>query len=354
MDTDEEQLPNIYLFGDSLSDPGNFPYEPTEDNTKSYNLDLQLGTETIQLRFNGKGRNSDGKTWPYFLAHELGYRYLKGSKIDRISRDADEPIFVNFALAGASQTTNVSVLLFGEHADIPYYGSIKKQIETFSSLIDQNNDETITRITADDLFFLVIAPNELVIISLLIASGQIKSNIAEFIRLSVTEYVRNVKASIENLYQLGMRRLHLSHYYDPAYIPLLQKCERLGSGFERIGIMAISKALRIALDTFLGVSANRLWPDLEITVTHISDIYNSIIDHAQEHRLVKPIFGLYPDFNTIAGTGKWPTQFQFPIQDDKYNSDDDNMDLHYWFCDDMHPSEYAHRLIASCYKEYIE
>lgn len=152
---------NIYMFGDSTSDPGNMVYEPSPGNQIPISRDVTVpifpfspsSLGTLYLRFNVNGIPSDDQNFPFYVAKDLGCQYVLGSKISTLA--AAPGHFVNFSLSGATQDSNAFVM-FGliSPPTQANYGSYLWQVQTFTNLVAHSKAlNPHFAIHADDVFF---------------------------------------------------------------------------------------------------------------------------------------------------------------------------------------------------------
>ena len=109
--TDFSQV-NIFVLGDSTSDPGNMPFEPCPlshiSRVRDYpNIPIYpffTGVGVLQIRYTPDGVSGDGGNFVQGVADALDMNYLKGSQVTSLTNSVGN--FVNFSLSGADQERN--------------------------------------------------------------------------------------------------------------------------------------------------------------------------------------------------------------------------------------------------------
>lgn len=339
---------NIFHFGDSLSDPGNLPYEiGTKYAPKSRDVSSPDGDITFHLRVSKMGTFSDGHTFAYFLAEKLHFNYLKGSTLTNIPYE--EGNYINFALGGASQDENIGVvesknwfkLTPGKH-----FGSFIWQINTFERLLHGRKGKHFIhnyKVKPNDLFmYMFVGANDLFIIfdhylekrDINIPNsqnnGKYNNEIDKILEKEINEMIQKyVEATVNNLdrlYKLGMRNLILGTLDDISFTILAEKYEKMQPGSSSI-MQAILTNMQERLHNAINDKFSLGGQDhLNLNITFIS--LNDVLED--------PVFENADKIDSLAETNYWPVNSKFPIM----KSDD------LLFSDDVHPTESAHKLTA--------
>jgi len=88
---------NVYMFGDSTSDPGNMPFEPSPGNQVPVSRDVRVpifpfsptAVGSLHLRYTPNGIPSDGENFPYFVAADFGFEFLLGSQVTSLNAEPE-------------------------------------------------------------------------------------------------------------------------------------------------------------------------------------------------------------------------------------------------------------------------
>lgn len=346
-----KQVPdvNIFAFGDSFTDPGNWPYEipPGPQVPISFDAPIPNG-QVLQVRFNGEGANSDGLLYPSFVSQDLGLEMLKGSKVKKVRGKGK---FVNFALSGASQTQVAAVVIGGLVPPVPYYGSYQWQIDTFTQLMANSPCASVTK---DDIFlYHAVGDNDFRILTFLLP---FQVDVPAFVQAQVDLYVNSTVANLTSLYNKGMRRCFLVIYdEDPNTSPYYIK-SAIASG-DRAGTLAFftdillgnpfgNPGLQPALNAYLDANAAALWPGMELVRLNMSSYLNHLINNAPLNGIVLPYGETFPGsdlFNTQAGVGAWPASEPYPTG---------NV-ANLYAIDDVHLTQHSNKLVADVVTQWF-
>jgi len=368
--------PNIFHFGDSLSDPGNFVYElgkhfqpkSKDINPSQEGMDNKGDTGiTFQLRISQLGTFSDGNTFAYFLAEKLHMNYLKGSQIDHIPEDGNN--YINFALGGASQDNNIGITEMKSKVKVTpgkYFGSFRWEIRTFQHLINHRRGKHLAHlydVKPNDLFmYMFVGANDLFIIfdhylemehgksvhklvhTNTKASHQTnkfdKKLLEDDINTMIGNYVKSTIENLNTLYELGMRRLVLGTIDDITFSILYQKYQLLEPGCGDV-----MQTILTTMQSLLRKSLKKTqWQDLEIEFISLSDIMSELQNNYDHLEIENPLVGKYPHYNSLAGSNRWPSTSPKPITDDRK----------LLFSDDVHPTEHTHKIVADILFEDLQ
>ena len=284
---------NVYMFGDSTSDPGNMPFEPSPGNQVPVSRDVSVpifpfsptAVGSLHLRYTPNGIPSDGKNFPYFVAADFGFEFLLGSQVTIL--DAEPGKFVNFSLSGATQNSNAFTIfgLIGP-SNAPDYGSYAWQIQTFSKLIaNTKQSHPHFRIKHKDVFiYYATGANEALL---------------QYYGLGSTDsaYVDAFKSNIDALYALGMRKLILVLQTSPnaANAPVLQ----LAAAGDPAQLEFMDSQLTQRQSGVLQLLASSRWKKIEVQVHESSETLGLLFSFPGA------AVGTYPNLNTEADRGFW-------------------------------------------------
>ncbi len=336
--TDFSQI-NIFVLGDSTSDPGNMPFEPCPLNHISKVRDYPnipiypffTGVGVLQIRYTPDGVSGDGGNFVAGVADKLDMNYLKGSEVTSLTNSVGN--FVNFSLSGADQDRN-TYLKFAAAGAIdlgscatpppndPQLGSYISQVARLSHLLA--NSPKVPRIGPNDIvFYYSIGGNDILLRYYDIAAfGAIGA-----IGPTNQQYVAAFTQNIDNLYSMGMRKLILGLQTTPnaAFDPILQ----LAAAGDPSQLNLMDNALA---DMQAGILANLAtrWPGLQIDI-HLSGDYLADIRQVANFSL-----GTYPNLLSQSRLGFWPVTDAFP----------DSKGKHLLYSDDKHLTSFANKFLA--------
>ncbi len=191
---------NIYLFGDSFNDPGQFHHvrEGLSLDVLNVALKSQDGSRTETIRIRGQhGCASNGKVQADFVAKKLNMTSFCGFALKKMP--AGHGNLVNFSLSGAAQSNN-SVIYFSEDKPVPSFDvvyQVKKAQELVTALTER--DVCIIQVTFNDIFLIYQA-----------IIGQQGNWPKPYTPEDLEQnYVASAVANINSLYDMGCRRLIL-------------------------------------------------------------------------------------------------------------------------------------------------
>jgi hypothetical protein len=198
-------------FGDSFTDPGNRPFEPSPAPETVANAEDPIGSSGLVFQFRNlipEALSSNGQNWAYFVAKDLGLDYQKGSEINHISSKKGK--YINFAFHGASQDTNTSIALSYPGAP-PNFLSFIMEIENFKNLLDA--PDTTISISPDDVFMYDnLGGNDCGLTEFLLLFGAIAPSA---IPSRAATYATYTIQNLTNLYNCGMRKVFISKFDTP-------------------------------------------------------------------------------------------------------------------------------------------
>ncbi|KAK4417459.1 GDSL esterase/lipase [Sesamum alatum] len=148
--TAEPQFTAMYVFGDSLSDPGNNIYfndTLTKANYWPYGIDSDIGAT---------GRFSNGRILVDFIGEFLGFPLIP-SYADTVAKGADVLLGVNYASAGAGILEET-----GHHFGhvIPLGQQLSNFKTTLNQLSNQMQEEELSNYLAKALVFVDMGAND--------------------------------------------------------------------------------------------------------------------------------------------------------------------------------------------------
>jgi len=320
---------NVFMFGDSTSDPGNELYEPFPLTQIAQSIDVPVPifpfsptTGTLQVRYNPDGVPCDGINFPQMVAKKLKLNYLRGSQVTRLNKPVGN--FVNFSISGATQDSN-SFVIFGlipaPPVTSPQYGSYGWEVQNFSDLIANSPEVSIS---PDDIFFYYSTGANEVLLRYYFGAPTDQT------------YVDAFKENIAKLYSMGMRRLILGLQTAPnaANSPVLQ----LAAGGASSQLALQDASLNAMQAGVLGLDFAALWPGLQVSIHRSGDYLADVFEQG------KLQVGSYPNLNTEAGRGFWPVSSALPT----------NKGKHLPFIDDLHFTEYANEFLAKDVLEWFD
>ena len=282
----------IFIFGDSLSDPGNL-------------FNLSGGTNPPPVFF--EGRFSNGPVWSEHFAEALGLEpelWIKSpdQKIQVIPSDG-----INFAIAGAkTDDTHIS--------GNPLPG-LRNQVDYFvNDLLGQgntlNNPLGVLMAGANDYF-----------------GGQ----------SDLTIPIGNLSTEIQRLSDAGLKNILVSNLPDLGKIPLARSFGQPAS--ENF------TALTIAHNSLLQNSLNNLSqsnPDTNLILFDFFSLFNNILANPSEFGFTN-ITDSCTNINLILPPDQW-----LPSEDPPYlNGCSKELQDQFLFFDNQHPTTEAHRFIAA-------
>jgi len=344
---------NVYHFGDSYTDPGNFPYEPNPAPSIVKQLDLNIGVATIQVRWNNDAINTDVKNWPYFVAPELGMEMLKGSQIKHIPHEKGK--YINFALSGAGQNVNSNVIYSNPPvvSPSPDFLAFPWEIQTFCELLEKS----CISIESDDVFiYHGIGDNDVLQVVFNILFGQIPVNDQPgYIQSQKDAYITALINNLTTLYNKGMRRVFaIMSTDDLVNLPLYRKCALFYStifgGTPDDAMLylqtQVNDVFQSAAFDALQIFANS-HVDLEFNLLGSKATMDYLRNNSNINAISEPFVEFDPMFtgtyNTQAGVGAWPANVNGPIR---------NV-TNLLYVDDIHYSQHTNRLIANIVKDWL-
>ncbi len=344
---------NVYHFGDSYTDPGNFPYEPSPAPSIVKQLDLELGVTTIQVRWNKEAINSDGKNWPYFVSQELGMEMLKGSEIKCIPHEKGK--YINFALSGAGQNVNSNVIYSNPPVTAPTsdFLAFPWEIQNFCNLLDKS----CTKVSSEDVFmYNSVGGNDLLQVVFNIMFGAIPVDAqAAYIQSQKDAYVTALIKNLTTLYGKGMRKVFVAMNNDKLInVPLFVKSALFYSVvFGGTPDDALTYLQSQIADVFESAAVTALQafvdahPDLEFNLLGSLATLNYLRANADINAITKPFVEFDPmytgEYNTQAGSGAWPGNVYGPIR---------NV-VNLMYTDDIHFTQHTNKLIGNIIKDWL-
>lgn len=280
----------MFVFGDSLSDPGNL-----------YNLSFNpiLGTGIPPSPY-VDGRFSNGPNWVDYLADDLG---LNPIPVTTLALGATPTQGINFALGGATTGESNTINLPG----FPPLPGLDQQIDSFKGLLAQTGQPA----DANALYIVWAGANDY------LGGGQRNPTIP----------VSNLSQAIADLATVGARNILVANLPDLGRL----------AGTNNTPASSSLNLLSGLHNSGLSAALNNLEQTLLPEVNLISLDVNSLLAQA----IANP-----GDFGFTNVTDSCLTNFEFTIPPDTDFNVCDNPD-EYVFWDDIHPTTATHRYIAN-------
>ncbi len=306
---------NIYVFGDSLSDPGNIFNVTTflQQSPELLTLDIPI-TPLSPPYF--EGRFSNGPVWVEQLAEDLGITLTPSTELSVVSPETnilssvtvidDNPLIspffngrttsqsVNFAFGGAQTGANGS----GEFGSL--IPGLQQQVDWFV------NDHLQALETAD--------PDALYILW----AGR---NDYNELNINPEPTIDNLEAEIETLYELGARNFLVPNLPDLAQIPVSLNPD---SPIPPETLTELSNAHNFLLDTTIDELRDSL-TGANLVVLNINSLFDDVITNPEDYGLTNTTDS-YLDLTTF-----------MPATDESPDE--------YLFFDALHPTVVGHEIV---------
>ena len=284
----------IFIFGDSLSDPGNL-----------FNL---IGPDNIPSGFD-EGRFSNGPVWSEYFAWDLGLNpelWIQRDKNGELQFIPNIPSDgINFAIAGAKTDENhitLNPLLFG----------LKQQVDAFINLIDLLEKKTLNNPQA--LGVLIAGANDY-------GGGQSNPEIP----------VGNLLTKIELLSKAGLKNILVGNQPDLGKTPFARSLdEEVRTGLTTLTI-AHNNLLETALKNFSESN------DTNLILFDFYSLFNNVFVNPSEFGFIN-LTDNCTNIDVNAGVLNPDPLFREPCSEELQNQ--------FLFFDNAHPNTVAHRFIA--------
>lgn len=275
----------IYVFGDSLADPGNL-FQATGG--------LVPQTPPYAQRF------SNGPVWVEYLADSLNLDPIRATDfLSGLPLNGEDG--VNFAVGGASTGTNL--------ANFPLPLGVLSQVESFEQLVNSN----VLQPDDDALYIYVAGGND------------IAANLAGTPGFAdISAFLSNTTAALQDLINIGAENILVSNVPDLGATPRFNVLPSAGV-ISNI-VSSYNQSLAAILDS-LSLSN----PTANLIGFDISGLLGDAIANPTDY-----------GFTNV--TDACLTNYTFPIDTDGFSicSDPDS----YLFWDNFHPSTAAHAIVA--------
>ncbi|XP_027911991.1 GDSL esterase/lipase EXL1-like [Vigna unguiculata] len=316
-----ESVPALFVFGDSILDTGNNDYIETffKCNFPPYGEDFGGGNQPT-------GRFSNGLIPSDFLAAELKIKKLLPPYLDPNLKREDLLTGVSFA-SGASGydplTNNIALVL-----------SLSDQLDKFkeykTKIQDMVGENTTTTIISKSIYILSSGSNDITNTFFLLPFRRLQYNISTYTDLMVSK----AKEFLEDLYELGARRIGIVGLPNLGCLPsqrtLRGGFNRTCSDLENQAAMLFNNKLSSQID-ILGKN----FTDAKLVYLDIYKILSDMVQNATK-------YGFEVADKGCCGTGYFEVgglcNFLSQICSNRSN---------YIFWDSFHPTEKAYNIISS-------
>lgn len=311
---------NIYFFGDSFNDPGQFRLVKEGLSLDNLNVALQSSdgarSETIHIR-GQNGCASNGKIQADFVAKRLNMVALSGFAVRELPERSG--IVVNFALSGAAHTNNSSIY-FSEDKSEPSFDvayQIEKARELRSSL--SKKDICIIQVTFNDIFLIYQ-----------VTKGQ-QGNwpIPQTPEDLEQKYVSAAVKNIQTLYSMGCRRLLLPVFtnLEALKTPNWKKITLVDPGAVAAmdaRLARMQKSLRMAI----AEKIQKAWADMSVELVDATPWW-------EQTQAKMNVTSTLTDEGWTAASGQ-------------------KNERKYFFFDDTHPTQEAHKKLAKFLSAHLQ
>ena len=285
----------IYVFGDSLSDPGNL---------SSSTLSLIPQSPPYARRF------SNGAVWTEYLAQDLGLDPTPVTQLPfRLLNPSQSGI--NFAFGGASTGRSSTVIEIEPFSQV----GVLSQVDLFTDLVNLGFRPS----SEEALYILLAGANDY--------AGNSNTNPVT----DINGPINNLKTAIAQLTQVGARNILVGNLPDIGKTPRFQGNQRATE------LNQLITAHNQALSTLIKTLEQQF-----TTVNFLEFDLNRLFDEA----IANPT-----DYGLTNTTDSCLNGFTFPF-DFNYSTCSNPDEFLFW--DDFHPTTTGHRLIASRAIAYLE
>ena len=311
---------NLYFFGDSFNDPGQFRFVRDGLSLDNLNVELQsadgLRKETIHIR-GQNGCASNGKIQADFVAKRLNMVALSGFALRELPESSGN--LVNFALSGAAHTNNSSIY-FSEDKPEPSFDvayQIEKMRELRGSL--SKKDVCIIQVTFNDIFLVYQ-----------VSKGQ-QGNwpAAQTPDDLEQKYVSAAVKNIQTLYTMGCRKLLLPIFtnLEGLETPNWKKMSIVDPGAVAAmdaRLARMQKSLRIAIKD----KVQQAWVDMSVELVDATPWWKQV-------QAKMNVTSTLTDAGWTAASGQ-------------------KNERKYFFFDDTHPTQEAHKKLAKILVTHLQ
>ncbi|KAJ9675066.1 hypothetical protein PVL29_024140 [Vitis rotundifolia] len=323
---DNETVPALIVFGDSIVDPGNNNHLVTvaKGNFPPYGRDFIGGIPT--------GRFSNGKIPSDFIAEELGIKEIVPAYLDPTLQPSDLLTGVSFA-SGASGYDPLT-------SKIPSVLSLSDQLEMFKEytgkLKAMVGEERTNTILSKSLFLVVQSSND--IASTYFTVRREQYDFASYADLLVTW----ASSFFKELYGLGARRIAV---FGAPPLGCLPSQKSLAGGIQRECVENYNEAAKL-FNTKLSSGLDSLNTNFPLAKFVYVDIYNPLLDIIQNPQKS----GFEVANKGCCGTGL----IEVALLCNRLNPFTCNDVTKYVFWDSYHPTERAYKIIiGGIIQEYV-
>jgi phospholipase/lecithinase/hemolysin len=261
----------MYVFGDSLSDPGNL---------------FNLTGRQIPPSPYFNGRFSNGPTWVDYLAQDLNLNSTPYTALTPVSNPNQG---INFALAGATTGT--------DNTNAPVLPGLRQQIGLFSSLLPANQ-------SAD--------PNALYVLWAG-ANDYLPTQSTTFTPFTTPNTsISNLSFAVNSLVTLGARNFLIANLPNLGSLPLTRTTQDSGR------LNTLTSQHNTSLSTTLNTLDNTTASTLNISLVDVNSLFNDAISNPSQYGFTNTTDACINNLNCVAGGRS--VQDQYLFWDDKHPS----------------------------------
>ncbi|KAL6316551.1 hypothetical protein AAG906_018254 [Vitis piasezkii] len=324
---DNETVPALIVFGDSIVDPGNNNdlVSVAKCNFPPYGRDFIGGIPT--------GRFSNGKIPSDFIAEELGIKKLLPAYLDPALQPSDLLTGVSFA-SGASGYDPLTPKISSVFSLSDQLEQFKEYIGKLTAMVGEQRTNTIL---SKSLFLVVQSSND--IATTYFDIRKVQYDFASYADLLVTW----ASSFVKELYGLGARRIAV---FSAPPLGCLPSQRSLAGGIERECVEKYNEASKL-FNTKLSSGLDSLNTNFPLAKFVYIDIYNPLLDIIQNPQKS----GFEVVNKGCCGTGL----IEVAVLCNQFNPFTCNDVTKYVFWDSYHPTERVYKiLIGEIIHEYVD
>ncbi|HEY9670034.1 MAG TPA: SGNH/GDSL hydrolase family protein [Waterburya sp.] len=261
----------MYVFGDSLSDPGNL-------------FNLTGGQIPPSPYFNG--RFSNGPTWVEYLAQDLN---LNPTPYTALTPASSPTQGINFAIAGATTGTDNTIA--------PVLPGLRQQIGSFANLLSANQP-------ADPNALYVLWGG---------ANDYLPTQSTTFTPFTTPNTsISNLSFALNSLVTLGARNFLIANLPNLGSLPLTRTTQDSGR------LNTLTSQHNTSLATTLNTLDNTTASNLNIRLVDVNSLFNNAISNPSQYGFTNITDACINNLNCVAGGRS--VQDQYLFWDDKHPS----------------------------------
>ncbi len=261
----------MYVFGDSLSDPGNL---------------FNLTGRQIPPSPYFNGRFSNGPTWVEYLAQDLN---LNPTPYTALTPASNPNQGINFAIAGATTGTDNTIA--------PVLPGLRQQIGSFSSLLPANQSAD-----SNALYVLWAGANDYLPTQ--------STTFTPFTTSNTT--ISNLSFALNSLVTLGARNFLIANLPNLGSLPLTRTTQDSGR------LNTLTSQHNTSLSTTLNTLDNTTASNLNIRLVDVNFLFNDAISNPSQYGFTNITDACINNSNCVAGGRS--VQDQYLFWDDKHPS----------------------------------